>query len=57
VARECRGGGNPADILRTVLAQLGGWFDDYNTQAPHSALEMRSPAEYRVEQLTLRSSR
>jgi putative transposase len=20
----------------TVLAQLGSWFDDYNTQAPHS---------------------
>jgi putative transposase len=30
----------------TVLAQLGGWFDDYNTQAPHSALGMRSPAGY-----------
>jgi transposase InsO family protein len=41
----------------TVLAQLGGWFDDYNTQAPHSALRMRSPAEYRAEQLTLSSSR
>ena len=41
----------------TVLAQLGGWFDDYNTQAPHSALGMRSPAEYRAEQLTLSSSR
>ncbi len=37
----------------TVLAQLGGWFEDYNTQAPHSALGMRSPAE----QLTLSSSR
>jgi transposase InsO family protein len=32
----------------TVLAQLGGWFDDYNTQAPHSALGMRSPADYRA---------
>jgi transposase InsO family protein len=41
----------------TVLAQLGGWFDDYNTQAPHSALGMRSPADYRAEQLTLSSSR
>jgi transposase InsO family protein len=41
----------------TVLAQLGGWFDDYNTQAPHSALGMRSPAEYRAEYLTLTSSR
>src|SRR2546426_6838800 len=41
----------------TVLAQLGGWIDDYNTQAPHSALGMRSPVEYRSEQLTLSSSR
>jgi len=32
----------------TVLAQLGGWFDDYNTLAPHSALGMRSPREYRA---------
>src|SRR5213596_135020 len=32
----------------TVLAQLGGWIDDYNTQAPHSALGMRSPADYRA---------
>ena len=40
----------------TVLAQLGGWFDDYNTQAPHSALGMRSPADYRAS-VTLSSSR
>jgi len=40
----------------TVLAQLGGWFDDYNTQAPHSALGMRSPVEYRAG-VTLSSSR
>jgi putative transposase len=32
----------------TVLARLGGWFDDYNTKAAHSALGMRSPAEYRA---------
>src|SRR5262249_55633858 len=32
----------------TVLAQLGGWFEDYNTRAPHSALGMRSPREYRA---------
>ncbi len=36
----------------TVLAQLGGWFEDYNTQAPHSALEMRSPRDYRATRLT-----
>jgi putative transposase len=40
----------------TVLAHLGECFDDYNTQAPHSALGMRSPAEYRAE-VTLSSSR
>ena len=35
-------------MRRSVLAQLGGWFDDYNRQAPHSALGMRSPADYRA---------
>ena len=40
----------------TVLAQLAAWFDDYNTRAPHSALGMRSPAEYRAE-ANLSSSR
>lgn len=40
----------------SVLAQLGGWFEDYNTHAPHAALAMRSPAEYRAE-TTLSSSR
>jgi hypothetical protein len=39
------------------LTQLGGWFADYNNQALHSALGMRSPADYRAEQLTLSSSR
>ena len=36
----------------SVLAQLGGWFDDYNTQAPHSAFGMRSPRDYRALILT-----
>jgi putative transposase len=40
----------------TVLAQLGAWFADYNTRAPHSALGMRSPVDYRAA-LTLSSSR
>ena len=39
-----------------VLAQLGAWFDDYNTRASHSALGMRSPVDYRAT-LTLSSSR
>jgi len=32
----------------SVLAQLGVWIDDYNRLAPHSALGMRSPADYRA---------
>ena len=32
----------------TVLAQLAAWIDDYNRQAPHSALGMRPPTEYRA---------
>jgi transposase InsO family protein len=36
----------------SVLMQLDGWFDDYNTQAPHSALGMRSPRDYRAMILT-----
>ncbi len=40
----------------TVLAQLSGWIEDYNTRAPHAAMGMRSPAEYRAE-VTLNSSR
>src|SRR5205823_13650302 len=36
----------------SVLAQLGAWFDDYNTQAPHSALGIRSPCDYRALTLT-----
>ena len=47
----------PQRHAETVLTQLGGWLEDYNTHAPHSALGMRSPADYRAEQLTLSSSR
>ncbi len=38
-----------------VLTQLVGWIDDYNTQAPHSALGMRSPTAYRADGVTLSS--
>lgn len=34
--------------LRDAESVLGGWIDDYNRQAPHSALGMRPPAEYRA---------
>lgn len=30
----------------TVLAMLPGWIEDYNEEAPHSALGMLSPLEY-----------
>jgi transposase InsO family protein len=32
----------------SVLAQLAAWIDDYNRLAPHSALGMRSPVDYRA---------
>jgi putative transposase len=31
----------------TVIRQLPGWIDDYNRNAPHSALGMLAPTEYR----------
>ena len=31
----------------TVLAQLPGWFADYNRFHPHKGLKMQSPWEYR----------
>lgn len=40
----------------SVIAQMPEWFDDYNEVAPHSALGMKSPREYRAEQ-TLPASR
>jgi putative transposase len=30
-----------------LLAQLPGWFDDYNRVRPHKGLKMLSPIEYR----------
>jgi putative transposase len=42
--------------LAEAFIGLGGWIDDYNTRAPHSALGMRSPAEYRAA-VTLSSPR
>ena len=32
---------------RSVLAQLPTWFEDYNENAPHKGLKMKSPREYR----------
>lgn len=33
-----------------VREQLAVWFEDYNENAPHKALKLRSPREYRREQ-------
>jgi putative transposase len=40
---------NDCETADWVLAQLSAWFRDYNEVAPHSALAMRSPKEYRRE--------
>jgi transposase InsO family protein len=31
---------------KTVMAQLGAWFKDYNENAPHKALKMKSPRQF-----------
>ena len=30
-----------------LIAELPGWFDDYNRIRPHTGLKMLSPMEYR----------
>ncbi len=37
----------PLPDAATVLDLVAGWITDYNTVHPHSALRMRSPAEFR----------
>lgn len=38
---------NPLHNARFVLEQLPKWFEDYNEQAPHKALKMKTPREFR----------
>jgi transposase InsO family protein len=38
-----------------VIRLLPEWFEDYNEHAPHSALAMKSPREYRAEQALIAS--
>ena len=38
---------NDLSSAERVLEQLPGWFKDYNEQAPHKALGMMAPREYR----------
>jgi transposase InsO family protein len=37
---------NPLPNAETVLRLLDRWFEDYNTNHPHSRLGMRSPGEF-----------
>ena len=37
---------NDRSDAETVVAQLSGWFEDYNENAPHKALRMLSPREF-----------
>ncbi len=48
---------NPTPDAATVLAQVDGWFEDYNEKHPHSGLKMRSPREFiRAQTLTAKVS-
>lgn len=38
---------NELPNAQTVLDSLQSWFDDYNENAPHQGLKMRSPREFR----------
>ena len=38
---------NRLENAETVLAQLPGWFEDYNEKAPHKSLKMKSPRQFR----------
>jgi len=41
-------GVRPLPDAATVLAQLGDWFEHYNTAHPHKSLGYRSPREFRA---------
>ena len=41
---------NPRPDAHSVLHQLTAWFEDYNTNHPHSGLRMRSPREFIAQQ-------
>jgi len=37
---------NPRPDAQTVIAQIDGWFEDYNAVHPHRGLKMLSPREF-----------
>ena len=41
---------HPIPDAATALAQITGWFDDYNENHPHSGLKWKSPREFRKVQ-------
>lgn len=43
---------NRLDDAASVLKQLPAWFEDYNENAPHKGLNMKSPREFRRLLLT-----
>jgi transposase InsO family protein len=38
---------NRLDDAASVMRQLAAWIEDYNENAPHKGLKMKSPREYR----------
>jgi len=40
------------DDAETLIKQLPGWFDDYNENAHHKGLNMKSPREF-IRSLTI----
>lgn len=42
---------SPLPDARTVISQLPGWFEHYNTVHPHRSLGYRSPCEFIADQI------
>lgn len=40
---------NVCESFEDIASKIGGWIEDYNTQAPHSGLGMRTPAQFYEE--------
>jgi len=49
IKRDYVGGADLSDA-GTVIQQIPGWIEDYNRIAPHSALGVLAPTEYRDRQ-------
>ena len=40
---------NDRPDAKTVISMLPEWFEDYNENAPHKGLKMKSPRQFRRE--------